>query len=652
MVTRLSLSRQLQVSFGAIVVLLLVICVIALLYIRSGYSHFVEYRELARDTNLAGRAQANLLITRINVLKYLDNDEQQFLQDYRTRLRNTERFIAQAKRDITHPSRAPLVINAEQMLQRYKNAFEQVQALIARRHSIVEQNLTPAGLDMRQAITQMILLAESSSNLPLLKASAHAQETLLLGRLYVTKYLVTNSVEDFNRAKQELTVNLPVTQRALYNALSSDEARLTYQRFDEQKNNYIKAMNNVFDTITKRNTLIDSRLNVIGPQISTTLEDIKLSVKQDQDTLGPIAQQASENAVWAMTVLSTIAIFVGILLSIGLSTVIKRPIGGEPADIDAITLKVSQGDLRQRFDGDETRTGIFASVVKMSDKLRQFVAQIIETSHILSKETAHVASIAEQTSVVSMKQKVQIEQIASSMTQMSASIQEVVDFAKRSSEATQSAEGLANSSSERVVLSVQSIDKLAQLITSSVAVIQKLEQDSQKIGDVVDVIQAISEQTNLLALNAAIEAARAGEQGRGFAVVADEVRQLAQRTNDSTEEIQVIIQTLQSGTKNAVDVMQQSQDEAVNTVEKSNFIGESLKDIYQAVVQISEMSAHVAVALEQQAIAAEHINENIASINQGAQQTAIGSEQTSKANADIKQQVDKLNQVMSYFKVT
>jgi methyl-accepting chemotaxis protein len=202
-----------------------------------------------------------------------------------------------------------------------------------------------------------------------------------------------------------------------------------------------------------------------------------------------------------------------------------------------------------------------------------------------------------------------------------------------------------------VTASIHSIEELAKEIGNASNVITNLEQDSENIGSVLDVIRGIAEQTNLLALNAAIEAARAGEQGRGFAVVADEVRTLASRTQQSTQEIQTMIERLQQGAHNAVDVMKASQSRTTDTVGHANKAGEALNSISNYVGDINDMNLQIASAAEQQSAVAEEINQNVVRITDIAQHTSDSMQEIASSSNDLAQLSSNLDTLVSNFKV-
>ncbi|MCW8826864.1 MAG: methyl-accepting chemotaxis protein [Gammaproteobacteria bacterium] len=276
----------------------------------------------------------------------------------------------------------------------------------------------------------------------------------------------------------------------------------------------------------------------------------------------------------------------------------------------------------------------------------------------VNSSTLQVASASEELAMVTMannegiqNQSMETEQVATAMNEMTATVQEVASNATQAASSASEANEGAQAGQQVVTSTIAAIHKLAGEIENAAQVIQKLEEDSLKIGSVLDVIRGIAEQTNLLALNAAIEAARAGEQGRGFAVVADEVRTLASRTQESTQEIQGMIEQLQMGSKDAVRVMGESREQAEQSVNQAEQAGESLKGITRAVATINDMNLQIASAAEQQNAVSEEINRNINNISHVTQETANGTRQITAASDDLARISSELQSLVSQFRV-
>ncbi|MCY7263276.1 methyl-accepting chemotaxis protein [Pseudomonas protegens] len=375
------------------------------------------------------------------------------------------------------------------------------------------------------------------------------------------------------------------------------------------------------------------------------------AVMADLDKLqGDLAEQRKADT-FGMAMVGLVIAGLGLLVIWLVGHGIARPLRQMVAMLDDIAQ--GEGDLTRRLTSD--RADELGSIAKGFNtflaKLQAMISQVVTSVQSVSDSSEHTADIAIRTNQGVHKQMVEIDQVATAVHEMTATAQDVARNATQAAQAASHADQAASQGMQIVRDTSCSIGALAEEIGRAVGVVQTLAKDSENINAILIAIRGIAEQTNLLALNAAIEAARAGEQGRGFAVVADEVRNLAQKTQQATEEIQSMIQQLQQGTREVVRVMEDSQHKTDQSVEHAAKAAQALETITQAVSVINDMNTQIASAAEEQSAVAEDINRNVINIGQVANEVAGGADESSAASAGLTKLAEQQRRLINQFKV-
>lgn len=371
-------------------------------------------------------------------------------------------------------------------------------------------------------------------------------------------------------------------------------------------NRFFEATNLLLDTVSPAYTEWLKRINAL-------IDYQEISIQKEVN----IAVGQTNSFQTIMLTVTFFAIIIGIIVALSVVNSLKKIIGGEPEKAAFIINKIASGDLTVHVDALYDNS-ILSAVRNLSQHLSSMTQSSIQTAKQLLSASESLLLTAHQNEDLIRNQKLSTEQGATAISQMSHTVTDVAGHTSEAASLAQMAMNEFNAGQEEVNKTQSSINDLAEKVLEAANVINELSADSSQISRVMQVIEEIAEQTNLLALNAAIEAARAGEQGRGFAVVADEVRNLARRTQDSTREIHQVIEKMHSGSSKAVTVMDQGQKQASLSVEQARCAGDSLNAINLSVTRITDMNQQIALTTEQQSAVAIEISNNFNQITQSA----------------------------------
>ncbi|WP_440065600.1 methyl-accepting chemotaxis protein [Pseudomonas syringae] len=606
----------------------------------SATGWFSNQALIDRGDRVTAIAEVNELTLqlRINRMRYEDLYNAETAAQVRSTLDELDAALQTARNLLRSPENLQLLDVQIQATRDYRQSFEDMSKAIETREASRSQMGENADKAVDQANRiEAELLKED--NILAFNGIVGVSKLIQQARFQVRGYTYSGRPDfekDANKAIDDAGTGI--------NTLAGDISS-TYSPMLQQAiaglNGYRAAVGRYRDAQAASKAALD-KMTTLGASMLANSNDLitRQNKSRDADSAKSVTMIAAATAL-------------ALVLSILAAWVITRQITTPLQETLEVVERVASGDLSRNLNVDrkDELGKLQATIQRMTVSLRELVGGIRDGVTQIASAAEELSAVTEQTSAGVNSQKVETDQVATAMHEMTATVQEVARNAEEASEAAVTADRQARDGERVVNEAIAQIERLASAVGNSSEAMGALKQESDKIGSVLDVIKSVAEQTNLLALNAAIEAARAGEAGRGFAVVADEVRSLAQRTQKSTEEIEALIARLQSGTQQATTVMDSSRELSTSSVELTRRAGGSLESITKTVSAIQAMNQQIAAAAEEQSATAEEINRSIINVRDVSEQTSAASEETAASSVELARLGNHLQVLVSRFTV-
>ncbi len=604
---------------------------------------------LGEQYSLIADLDGDMMQTRLSARSFLMSNAEEDLGKYSNAAASSAASLEVLKQTIKAPERVKLVESISENMEQYQQKFADAVARITERNGVISTQMGPAGERATDLLAEIASTAHADSDPEVGFAAAQISATLQQARLAFFKFLRSGD-QKYQKQSVALAQETSSGLESLGGEVKNPIRKAWLKEAREATAFWIERMEHAEVLQQQRNNLVKNGMDQIGPQVARLAADLRESLKKSKAERGTEVQTAVQSA---STLISVIAGVMGVL-SVVLSVIVIRGIVGPLGRVVNSLKAVATGDLSAPPIGMTSRDeiGILGQATDaMAGALKKMVSDVKATSNQVAAAATQVAASAEELSQTVKSQEQAATQVASAVTELSSSISDVAtksaDSAKRAQDSMKQAVG----GGELVQQTVTQLGQINERFGEVAEVVGTLEKQGEEVGRIVQVIQDIADQTNLLALNAAIEAARAGEHGRGFAVVADEVRKLAERTTQATGEVARTIGGMQEGTNKAAQAMKVGRQTVEQGTVMGGEAGQAVAVIVKAQKDAEEVATSMAAVTHQQAAATEEISRTIEQMTVANTQSADAAGQASQAAGSLSTEAEKLNNYMQRYKV-
>jgi methyl-accepting chemotaxis protein len=577
------------------------------------------------------------------------------LDSWQARNESTRRAAAATAELIQDRERAQILTQVQSLQSDYTRAFrEEVARPMLEAQRIDRELLTRLGAQVTSRVTTIMELAYGAGAADNGDLANEIVRDILHGRLALQRFL---QAADTHAEAQALTYLSRVTENLelLEIIAFSDSAQSESEAALEEWTTFMRAFADVIRLTHQGLGTRNDQLYPLADRMTAAGRALSAHLAEELSALSGLTREQTRAAFSWNALLIALAAIAGLGIALLNTRAVTRPLLRTQREIASMLddIDAGRGDLKRRVpvSGRDEVGQLSAAFNRFIETLHRIIGDIGESTTSLASAAEELSAVTSQTSAGVQRQNSETDQVATAMNQMTATVQEIARNAAEASQAASDASESASSGRQTVSATVDAIDQLVRLLENGGESVDRLNSDVEAITSIIGVIREVAEQTNLLALNAAIEAARAGEQGRGFAVVADEVRDLAQKTQASTQKIQALIETLQTGARNAVGAMNEGRDQGQKTIASAAEAGSALERIDRKVQAINDMNALIASSAEEQTAVSNDISQSITRIRDIAVETAGGAQQTAGSSEELARLGERLNKLVRRFQV-
>ena len=664
-----SLQKKLTISYAMMTGIILLISIITIWQVSSTKKLTNQVSELRTPTALASTTLLSGVNHETSALRGWMLTGDKYFKEKRLFARQNEiepslTTLRTMSVNWTNPDNIERLATLEKLLDAFEAEGKKIEEIAQTADNtpaikILHEKAAPLSETMIRHITNIIDLElrvkEDTGRKALLGMMADVRATTALELANIRAFLLSGD-KKYSAAQKALAKKNTKRFTALKNntKLFTKKQRQAFWAYADARDKFSPLPNKLITMRAQPNwNLANHWMATNLEPISNELKSLLIDMSNNQQQLLINDTKAIKDKADLLTITMWVMLLLGVLIAIFLAKLAINTIFSPLAKLRNTLITIEQNSdlsITADIEANDEVGQMGNALNQMLSKIKAVMMQVTGASTQLASASEQMSSISAQSNQGIQTQLQKSEQIATAINEMSATAQEVARSASTASQAAHDADSQAKEGETVVIRAVESINELNGDVQRIADVINMLSAESENVGRVLDVIKDIAEQTNLLALNAAIEAARAGEQGRGFAVVADEVRTLAGRTQDSTLEIQQMIEKFQHGTQDAVSVMESGKEKANSSVAQAGQAASALTEITHMVSKINDMNTQIASAAEEQTAVAEEINKNILSVNTITQQNSQGAQQTENASRDLSSLAIELQSLVQTFK--